>query len=170
MQAWVRRTLFIFGGAAGAAILMSTQLLSQPFVWRNWEVTEILQAWLDLLWDRLVVAMTMAAMLATVGQTRLGPSLPRYVLAVSGGAALGEWMLLNYGTLEDRPDLVLGRFVQWTVLGCAIAGVLHFWRAEAALTTAAQQSRIEAAQSRRLAATMRLGILRQQIEPHFLLN
>lgn len=170
MQGCVRRTLVIFGGAAGVALLMSTQLLSQPFVWRNWEITEILQAWLELLWDRLVVAMTMATMLATVGQTQLGPPLPRYVLAVSVGAALGEWILLNYGTLEDRQDLVLGRVVQWTVLGCAIAGMLHFWRAEAALTTATQEARIEAAQSRRLAATTRLGVLRQQIEPHFLLN
>ena len=171
MTAWVRKTPVIFVAAAIVALLMSTQLLFQPFVWRNWEIGEITQAWLELLRDRLVVAMTMATMLATLGQMpRLGPPLVRCVLAVAAGAALGEWILLSQGSLENRQDLVLGRVVQWTVIGCAIAAMLHLWRAESELTTATQEARIEAARSRRLAATVRIGILRQQIEPHFLLN
>ena len=171
MTARVRKILVIFAGTAVVALLMSTQLLLQPFVWRNWDIGDIMQAWLELLGDRLVVAMTMATMLATIGQTpRLGPPLLRYVLAVAAGAALGEWILLTHGTLENRQALVFGRVVQWTVIGCAIAAMLHLWRAEAELTSATQQARIEAARSRRLAATVRIGILQQQIEPHFLLN
>jgi Histidine kinase len=171
MQAWVRKIPVIFVGAAVVALLMSTQLLSQPFVWRNWEIDDIMQAWLDLLRDRLIVAMTIATMLATFGQMpRLGPPLVRYILAVFAGAALGEWILLTYGTPEDRSDMVFGRVIQWTVMGGAVAAMLHLWRAEAELTTATQEARIEAARSRRLAATARIGILRQQIEPHFLLN
>ena len=167
-----RKTLVIFAGGVVVAVLMSTQLLFQPFVWRNWDFGDIMQAWLDLLRDRLIVSMTMATMLATLGQMSGPAPLARTVLAIFVGAGLGEWVLLNHGSLEDRPDLVsvLGRVIRWSIVGGAIAATLHLWRAEAELVTAAQEAGIEAARSRRLAATVRIGILRQQIEPHFLLN
>ena len=109
MQGWARRGLVIFGGAAGTPDVYPTAVSAICLAQLGNHGD--LQAWLALLWDRLVVAMTMAAMLATLGQMQLGPSLPRYVLAVSGGAALGEWILLLYGTFDDRQDLVLGRVV-----------------------------------------------------------
>ncbi len=102
----IRRTLLIVAGAALVAVLMSTQLLLQPFVWRNWDFGDIMDAWLDLLSDRLVVAMTIAAMLATLGQmSGVRPALLRTVLAVCAGAGLGEWILLGYGSQDDPQDL-----------------------------------------------------------------
>jgi hypothetical protein len=117
--------------------------------------------------------MTMAAMLATLGQvSSRGLPMIRYGIAVIAGAGLGEWILLVHGGQAGPRDLidVAGRVVRWSVVGVAVSAILHLWHTEAELVADTQEARIEEAQTRRLAATVRIGILRQQIEPHFLLN
>jgi histidine kinase len=163
----------IFIGAPVVAVCMSAQLLVQPFVWRNWEVADVIAAWLALLYNHLIVTVTMAAMLATVGQvSNLGPPLIRYALAVIVGAGLGECVLLGLGNQDGPRDLidVVGRVVRWSVVGGAVAAILHLWQTESKLTADTNEVRIAEAHTRRLSAAVRIGILRQQIEPHFLLN
>jgi hypothetical protein len=163
--------LFIW--AALVAVLMSTEFLFQPFIWRDFSLDQIAPAWLAILRDRLVVASTIATGLAAVGQSRSGAlRFAPYVLAVVAGAVVGEALLSWLTPSEDRQDLVswLGRVLRWTVVGGAIAGMVHFWRAGAELAAAAEESRIQEAQARRHAASSQLEMLRRQIEPHFLFN
>jgi len=95
-----------------------------------------------------------------------------YVLAVVAGAVMGEALLSWLTPGEDRQDVAswLGRVLRWSVVGGAIAGMVHFWRAGSELAAAAEEDRIQEAQARRHAASSQLEMLRRQIEPHFLFN
>ncbi len=153
---------------------MSTEFLFQPFIWRNFSPDQIAPAWLGIARDRLVVAAMIAMGLAAVrpsshpGALRFTP----YVLAVVVGAVVGEALLSWLTPREDRQDVVswLGRILRWSVVGGAIAGMVHFWRAGSELAAAAEEDRIQAAKARRHAASSQLEMLRRQIEPHFLFN
>jgi hypothetical protein len=153
---------------------MSTEFLFQPFIWRDFSLDQIAPAWLAIARDRLVVATMIAIGLASVGQRpRLGPlRFAPYVLAVVAGAVMGEALLSWLTPAEDRQDVAswLGRVLRWSVVGGAIAGMVHFWRAGSELAAAAEEDRIQEAQARRNAASSQLEMLRRQIEPHFLFN
>ena len=170
-----RQMLTLFAGAAMIAILMSTQLLFQLFVWRNWSAADIAVAWLAVARDRLVVAMMIAAMLACFGwarRTAFSWRIWRSMLAVVLGSALGELMLLKLAIGDEREDCasILGRILRWGVAGGAVAVMLHLWRSRADLAARAEETRIEEAQARRLAASVQAEMLQRQIEPHFLFN
>ncbi len=169
-----RRLVALMGWAIAVAVLMSTEFLFQPFIWRNFAPSEILPGWLEIARDRIVVAMTIALLLALVerrswtGRWRFLP----YLLAVVVGAATGEALLSWFTPQEDRQDIVslMGRILRWSIVGGAIATMVEVWRSGAELAAAAEESRIEEAQARRLAASSQLEMLRRQIEPHFLFN
>jgi len=165
----------LFGWAVLVAITMSTQFLFQPFVWRNWELADIIPAWLDIARDRAVVALAIVASLAAVGGLRLPGRLQRLatqILAIVIGAGLGEGILAWLGSADDRMDAlsILGRVVCWSLVGGAITVMRHLWRSGAALAAVEEEARIDEAHLRRLAASTRLESLRRQIEPHFLFN
>ncbi len=169
------QTLILLVGAATIAILMSTQMLCQPFVWRNWNGTDVVVAWLVIARDRLVVAMMIAVMLAALGWGRTAGTswrIWRAVLAVLLGSASGELMLLMLGIGDEREDWasMLGRVLRWGIAGGAVAVIVHLWRSRADLAAQAEETRIEEAQARRLAASVRAEMLQRQIEPHFLFN
>ena len=163
-----------FGWAALVALSMSTEFLFQPFIWRDFSLDQIAPAWLDIARDRLVVAVMIAAGLVVGGRTSLsGPwRFAPYVLAVVAGAVAGEALLSWLTPREDRQDVIswLGRILRWSLVGGAIAGMVHFWRAGAELAAAAEEDRIAEAKARRNAASSQLEMLRRQIEPHFLFN
>jgi hypothetical protein len=169
-----RRFALLAVWAAVVALLMSTEFLFQPFIWRDFSLDQIAPAWLAIARDRLVVAATIAAGLASVGGWRLsGPrGLLAYVLAVVVGAMAGEALLSWLTPGEDRQDVIswLGRIVRWTVVGGAVAGMVQLWRAGSELAAAAEEDRIQEAEARRNAASSQLEMLRRQIEPHFLFN
>ncbi len=171
----MRQTLIVFAGAATIALLMSTQMLFQPFVWRDWSVGDIAVAWVAIARDRLVVALMIAAMLAGMGcdgRTGAGVPIARTVVAVLLGSALGELALMLLGDGDDRPDVasMLGRVLRWGIVAGAAALTLHLWRSRADLAAQAEEARIEEAQARRLAASVQTEMLQRQIEPHFLFN
>lgn len=49
--------LTILVGSVAVAVLMSTEYLFQPFVWRNWPWDEVMIGWLEVVRDRTVVAL-----------------------------------------------------------------------------------------------------------------
>ncbi len=170
-----RQTLILLAGAATIATLMSTQMLFQLFVWRNWSAADIVLAWLAIARNRLVVAMMIAVMLAAFGWGRsagAGWRTWRPVLAVLVGSALGELLLLVLGIGDEREDCasMLGRVLRWGVAGGMVAAILHLWRSRADLAAQSEETRIEEAQARRLAASVQAEMLQRQIEPHFLFN
>ena len=160
--------------ALAVAALMSTEFLFQPFIWRNFYLSGILAAWRAIAQDRVIVATTIAVLLALVGEWKAAKRwgvLP-YVAAVMVGATIGEAILSWLSPQEDRHDILslAGRILRWSVVGGAIAIMVHVWRSGAELAAAAEESRIAEAQARRLAASSQLEMLRRQIEPHFLFN
>jgi hypothetical protein len=168
-------TVELFAWALLVAILMSTQFLFQPFVWRNWELADIIPAWLEIARDRVIVALAIVATLAAAHGFH--PSgrhwrLALQALAIVFGAGLGEMILAGLGSQNDRMDpiSIVGRVVCWSLVAGAIAVMRHLWRSGAALSAAEEETRIDEAHLRRLAASTRLETLRRQIEPHFLFN
>lgn len=171
----MRQALILFAGATAIAILMSTQMLFQPFVWRNWSIGDIALAWLAIAGDRLVVALMIAAVLVGMGcnrRTGADVAIARTVLAVLIGSALGEAALMMLGGGDDREDVasVLGRVLRWGIVACAAAVILHLWRSRADLAAQAEEARRGDVQARRLAASVQTEMLQRQIEPHFLFN
>jgi hypothetical protein len=170
-----RPTADLFVWAAVVAVLMSGQFLFQPFIWRNFAWDQIVVGWLLVVRDRLVVAIAIAAALAVlIRTTRLGRRVQLLLsaAAIMVGAGIGEEVLALINPYGDRQDLIsiAGRMVRWTLVGGAIAAMLRLWRSEAELAAAAQETQIQEARLRRLAASSEFEMLRRQIEPHFLFN
>jgi LytS/YehU family sensor histidine kinase len=166
---------FLCGCAIVLALMMSTQFLFQPFIWRNFDLSDILPAWISILRDRLVVAMFIAAALALLGE-KADRSLPKrmtlQMMAIVGGAVAGELLLQWITTQNDRQDALsfAGRIVRWTLVGGSIAALIYFWRAGSEFVAAAENARVDDARLRRVAASTKLEMLKRQIEPHFLFN
>jgi hypothetical protein len=95
-----------------------------------------------------------------------------FVFAAALGAALGEALLTLLRAEVGLHDAisVTGRIVRWSLVGAAVAVLLHVWRVGAELGPAAEEARLQESRTRRLAASSQLEILRRQIEPHFLFN
>lgn len=170
------KSLALFAGwGALAALAMSTQMLFQPFVWRHWPWDEVLGAWFDLAWQRLVVALFIALMatLAICIPVRSRPLRALLlVAAVAGGAMAGESALVTLGSLQMPRDMasVLIRAFQWCVLAGSLAGVLSLWQRSSDLRFEAQALELRQVETERQTAQARLQALRSQIEPHFLFN
>jgi uncharacterized membrane protein len=62
--------LTVLGWAVVIALTMATEFLAQPFVWRNWSVSEVLAGWLRIAADRLMVAFAVAACLVVADRLR----------------------------------------------------------------------------------------------------
>lgn len=164
----------LFASAMIVAVLMSTEFLFQGFVWRNFDLGDIALGWAAIVRDRLVVGLTIAAGLAALGLSARGrsPSPALQVAVIVVGACAGEAVLAWATPLDDRQDLlsILGRILRWSLVGAAVAMIVHFWRSGDELAMAAQELKLQETQTRRLAASNQLQMLRQQIEPHFLFN
>ena len=163
------------GWAALTAIAMSTQLLVQPFVWRNWPWDEVVTAWLGLAYERLVVALIIAWTIALVWQLPLRSPLPRSLVlgvAIVFGATVGEHMLAVTGFVDPPGDVreVLSRAGQWSMLSASLASLFYLWRRAGALQSEAQDVALRRVENERRIAQARLQALRSQIEPHFLFN
>jgi hypothetical protein len=157
------------------AVLMSTEFLFQPFVWRNWPWDEVLAGWLEVVRDRAVVALMIGS--ALIGSSRVPVRTLRaraamLAAATVAGAAAGEIVLLMGGAQGgyDGVAAMLGRVLRWAVVGGCVAAMWLVWRHAADASAAAQAVELRRVRLERQATEARLGALRGQIEPHFLFN
>lgn len=157
------------------AVLMSTQYLVQPFVWRNWAWDEVLAGWLEVVRDRAVVAAAIALALVVASRlpvTTLRGRTVTLACAILAGAAAGEFALLAGGAPGASPGgaALLGRVARWSVIAGSVAAMWHLWRSTTETSAAAQAVELRSVQFERQATEARLEALRGQIEPHFLFN
>ncbi len=153
---------------------MSTQILFQPFVWRDWTSSEIFQAWLLLARDRLTVAMVTALTLLLALRWNRSPAPRRlaalFAASIVVGATLGESLLaLIDGKLPD-PFSVTVRVTQWCVLAACVGVIYDLWQRSALTREQARVGRLRQLETTLQLDKARLQALRSQIEPHFLFN
>jgi signal transduction histidine kinase len=161
--------------AAAVALALSTQLLVQPHVWRNFGWDEILPAWLELLAHRLAVAMPIGMAIALATRVPLRSAMARraaLMASILAGAIVGE-ALLAWVAAEGLPagwHWDVARLGQWLLLAASTALLLGLWQRTGALQAAAQQALLRRARIERQLVEAQLQTLRSQIEPHFLFN
>lgn len=165
----------VLGGSIVIALLMSTQYLVQPFVWRNWPWDEVLAGWVEVARDRVAVAVCIGLALAVASRLPLASLRSRTLalgLAILVGASAGELLLLAAGAAAATRNAtaMLGPVMRWGIVAASLAGMWHLWRSGAETSAAAQAVELRKARLERQATEARLEILRGQIEPHFLFN
>jgi signal transduction histidine kinase len=167
------RAVLAFGFSTAIAFGMSLQYLAQLFVWRNWPIREVLEGWLYIFRDRLIVATLITLPIVFLGILRTRSPLLRSVqLAASGlaGAVAGEWLVRQLYDQQDALAPLLTSALRWGAVAFAVATTYYLWRAS---TDSGDQLRQESLQRQSLEqqlANTRLTALRKQIEPHFLFN
>lgn len=164
----------VIGAAAAVALLMSTQILFQPFVWRDWTALEVFLAWMRLARDRLLVALATALTMALVLRWNRKPS-PRRLAALLAtsivvGATLGEALLALFDDKLPSPVALTVRVAQWSVLAGCVAILYYLWQQSSLTRQRARLARLRQLQARFQLDQARLEALRSQIEPHFLFN
>lgn len=161
--------------AVMVAVVLSTELLFQPRVWRNFGGEEIGSAWLELLAQRLAVAVPIGLCIALGTRLRTRSALVNGVTlagAIFAGASVGELLIAVTGS-QDLPagwTWVAARLGQWAVLAASVALLFDLWRRAGELGAAAQQAQLRRARLEQQLVQARLQTLRSQIEPHFLFN
>jgi signal transduction histidine kinase len=159
--------------AAAIAFGMSLQYLAQPFVWRNWPLQEVMEGWLYILRDRLVVAVAIALTILLLGVLTAQNVRVRTALLAAGvpaGAAAGEWVVR---LLYDSHDSVASWFthvLRWSVIGLAAAGSYYLWRSSVDSREQLRGEDLRRQSAEQQLTNTRLTALRKQIEPHFLFN
>src|SRR5580693_4815710 len=162
-----------FGFSTIIAFGMSLQFLAQSFVWRNWSIREVLEGWLYIFRDRLIVATLITLPIVFLGILRTRSPLLRSVqLAASGlaGAVAGEWLVRQLYDQQDALAPLLTSALRWGAVAFAVATTYYLWRAS---TDSGDQLRRESLHRQSVEqqlANTRLTALRKQIEPHFLFN
>lgn len=162
-----------FAFAAVMAFGMSLQYLAQLFVWRNWPVLEVLQGWLYVFRDRLIVAALITVAIGILGITRAQTPLVRSALLAVGvfaGAIVGEWLVrLLYAESAGLASL-LTYALRWSAVAFAVATTYYLWRASADSANQLRHESLRRQSVEQQLTNTRLTALRKQIEPHFLFN
>ena len=165
----------VFGWAIVISLMMSTEFLAQPFVWRNWPAVEVLAGWIGVAADRLMVACAVSAFV--VAADRFGPARGRgrifaLGLAVLIGAVVGEALRFAANPFSWETDIpaVVGRILEWALISAAGIGILTTWRLGNDLATDAAAAAAVEARLSRMRTSFALDALQRQIEPHFLFN
>jgi signal transduction histidine kinase len=159
--------------AATIAVGMSLQFLAQLFVWRNWPIDEVLEGWLYILRDRLIVAFAIALAILLFGVTRSQALRARTVLlaaSVLAGAAAGEWLVRNLYGSHDSLAAWFTHVLRWSVVALAVAGTYFLWRASVDSREQLRREDLRRQSVEQQLTNTRLTALRKQIEPHFLFN
>jgi signal transduction histidine kinase len=167
------RAALAFGFSTVIAFGMSLQFLAQSFVWRNWSIGEVLEGWLYIFRDRLIVATLITLPIISLGILRTKSPLPRSALLAVGvlaGAVVGEWLVrVLYGQQGSFATL-LPFALRWGAVAFAVATTYFLWRASADSGEQLRQESLRRQSVEQQLANTRLTALRKQIEPHFLFN
>lgn len=161
--------------AAVVSLALSTQLLFQPFVWRNFEVDEVLTAFVEMVGRRAVVGLSIAVAISAMSTLPFRSVLARAVglgISILAGALIGEYAAGIIDVLDAPYDTIsmLARVAQWCLIA-AVASTLFFLARRASTVRAMAQSvELRNIRVEREIVQARLRALRSQIEPHFLFN
>jgi hypothetical protein len=172
---WGHATLLRLGAALVVALLLSTEFLAQPFIWRYFASDEILSGWLLVMRDRLLIAVAIAlslSLLDAVAGTRWTFGSVLAALAIVVGAAVGEVALIAIDPQAGRNNAsaLLGRIIAWVLVAGGVTAMLALWRRSEANKTLNHASELRRLRTERLLDRLRAEALQRQIEPHFLFN
>ncbi len=155
------------------ALALSLQYLAQPFVWRNWPVEEVLEGWLVILRDRLIVTVLMAAAITVAALVRTNSLRLRTILlavAVVIGAVSGELIVRRlYGQFDDSGSLT-AHALRWSAVALAVSAMFYLWRTSSDSKEQLRNETLRSLNIEHQLTNTRLAALRSQIEPHFLFN
>jgi signal transduction histidine kinase len=162
-----------FGFSTAIAFGMSLQYLAQMFVWRNWPISEVLQGWLYIFRDRLIVATLITLPIVALGILRTHSPLLRSALlaaGVLGGAIAGEWFVRLLYDQQNALVPLITSALRWGAVAFAVASTYYLWRASADSGEQLRQESLRRQSVEQQLTNTRLTALRKQIEPHFLFN
>jgi len=162
-----------FGFSTAVAFGMSLQFLAQLFVWRNWPIREVIEGWLYIFRDRLIVATLITFLIVLLDNLRTQSPLLRSALLAAGvlaGAIVGEWLVRLLYDQQNALAPLLTSALRWGAVAFAIATTYYLWRAAAASVEQLRRESLRRQSAEQQLANTRLTALRQQIEPHFLFN
>jgi hypothetical protein len=167
------RAVLAFGFSTAIAFGMSLQYLAQLFVWRNWPISEVLQGWLYIFRDRLIVATLITLPIVVLGILRTRSPLLRSALlaaSVLGGALVGEWLVRLLYDQQNALVPLLTSALRWGAVAFAVASTYYLWRAAADSGEQLRKESLRCQSVEQQLTNTRLTALRKQIEPHFLFN
>jgi two-component sensor histidine kinase len=155
------------------AFALSLQYLAQPFVWRNWPAEEVLEGWLVIFRDRLIVTVLMAAAITVAALVRTELLRLRTILlavAVAIGAVSGELIVRRlYGQFDDSGSLT-AHALRWSAVALAVSAMFYLWRTSSDSREQLRNETLRSLNIEHQLTNTRLAALRSQIEPHFLFN
>lgn len=152
---------------------MSLQFLAQLFVWRNWPVDEVLEGWIYVFRDRLIVA-SLIALATLVSSTLRAQSgfLRSFILVilVLSGALLGELLVRSLYGEPNGFDALVPYALRWSAVALTAASTFYVWRKSVDSGDQLRRESLRRQAVDRQLTNTRLLALRKQIEPHFLFN
>ncbi|HWS63685.1 MAG TPA: histidine kinase [Steroidobacteraceae bacterium] len=161
------------GLGAVIAFALSLQYFAQPFVWRNWPVEEVLEGWLFIFRDRLIVTVLIAAAISATALVRTESLQLRAVLLAVGvviGAVSGELIVRRlYGQFDGSSSLT-AHALRWSAVALAVSAMFYLWRMSSDANEQLRNETLRRLNTEHLLTNTRLAALRSQIEPHFLFN
>jgi len=161
------------GLGAVIAFALSLQYFAQPFVWRNWPVEEVLEGWLFIFRDRLIVTVLIAAAIGVTALVRTESLQLRAVLLAVGvviGAVSGELIVRrSYGQFDGSSSLT-AHALRWSAVALAVSAMFYLWRMSSDANEQLRNETLRRLNTEHLLTNTRLAALRSQIEPHFLFN
>lgn len=158
---------------AAIAFALSLQYLAQPFVWRNWPVEEVLEGWLFIFRDRLIVMVLIAAAICVTALVRTELLQLRAVLLAVGvlvGAVSGEWIVRRLYGEFDGIGALTAHALRWSAVALAVSAMFYLWRTSLDSNEQLRNETLRRLNTEHQLTNTRLAALKSQIEPHFLFN
>jgi len=162
-----------FGLGAAIAFALSLEYLAQPFVWRNWPVEEVLEGWLFIFRDRLIVTVLIAAAISVTALVRTESLRMRAVLLAIGvlvGAVSGELIVRRLHGQFDGSGSLTAHALRWSAVALAASAMFYLWRMSSDSNEQLRNETLRRLNTEHQLTNTRLAALRSQIEPHFLFN
>jgi signal transduction histidine kinase len=158
---------------AAIAFALSLEFLAQPFVWRNWPAEEVLEGWLIVFRDRLIVMVPIAAAISVTALVRTELLRLRAVLLAVGvviGAVGGESIVRRLHGPFDGSGSLTAYALRWSAVALAVSATFYLWRMSSDSNEQLRNETLRSLNIEHQLTNTRLAALKSQIEPHFLFN
>ncbi len=161
--------------AAPVCLALSTQILFQRSLYREWPVSEIAYAWARGLADLAIVAACIVAALNLaylIPARRMVSKALLFAAGMVGGAILGEWIVLSvqWGALAELNETIFMRALRWTPIGIVCGAIALARQRTGELSARLHQSEVDRMELERQMVAIQVQTLQSQVEPHFLFN